>query len=61
MFKFNNNLLPASFYEYFKSIKKFHNYHTKSLETIYFLPRFKNKSGHKLLAYQGSKLRAELP
>ena len=61
MFKFNNSLLPASCNGYFKSVKIIHKYNTRSLETNYFLPRFNNKSGHKLLAYQGSKLQTELP
>ena len=32
----------------------------RSSETNYFLPKFNTKSGHKLLAYQGSKLWTEL-
>ena len=56
MFKFKNNLLPANFNCYFKSIKNIHNYHTRSSEVNIFLPRFNNSSGHKLLAYQGSRL-----
>ena len=56
MFKFKNNLLPASFKDYCKNVKCIHNYHTRSSETNYFLPRFNNKSGQKFLAYQGSKL-----
>ncbi len=61
MFKFNNKLLPANFNDYFKSIKNIHNYHTRSSETNFFLPRFNNKSGHKLLAYQSSRLWTRLP
>ena len=60
MFKFNNNLLPANFNDYFKSIKNIHEYYTRSSETNFFLPRFSNKSGHKSLACQGSKLWTEL-
>ena len=61
IFKFNNNLLPASLNNYFKSVKKIHNYLTRSSEINYFLPNFNNKSGYKLLAYQGSLLWTELP
>ena len=61
MFKFKNDLLPANFDYYFNSIKNIHNYHTRSSETNFFLPRFNNKSGHKLLAYQGSRLWTKLP
>ena len=61
MFKFKNNLLPANFNCYFKSIKNIHNYHTRSSEINFFLPRFNNSSGHKLLAYQGSRLWTMLP
>ena len=50
MFKFNKSLLPASFNDYFKNT---HKYHTNSSETNFFLPGINNKSGHKLLAYQG--------
>ena len=57
MFKFNNNLLPDNFQNYYKSVKNVHNYHTRSSETIFFLPRFNSKIGHKLLSYQGSNLR----
>ena len=32
LFKFNNNLLPANFDNYYKCVKNVHNYHTKSSE-----------------------------
>ena len=56
MFNFNNNLLPANFDNYYKSVKNVHNCHMKSSETNFFLPRFNSKIGHKSLSYQGSKL-----
>ena len=49
-------MLPANFNDYFKNVKIIHSY----LKTI-FLPKFSNKSGHKSLAYQGSKLWTEIP
>ena len=61
IFKFNNNFLPPRFNDYFISVKNIHNYHTKSSETNYFLPRLNNNRGHKLLAYKGSKLWTEPP
>ena len=61
IFKFNKNLLPASFSDYFESVKNILNYHTRYSKTNFFLPSFNNKSGHKLLAYQGSELWTELP
>ena len=60
MFKVNNDLLPANFNDYFKSIKNIHRYNTRSSATNFFLPVFNNKNGHKSLAYQGSKLWTEL-
>ena len=60
MFKFNNNLLPASFNDYFQSVKSIHRYHTRSLKTVYFLPRLNKKSGPKYSAYKGSLLWTEL-
>ena len=54
MFKFNNNLLPASKKSYFKSAKNIRSYHTRFSETNHFLPRFNNKRGYKLLAHQGN-------
>ena len=33
MFKFNNNLLPDNFKDYYKSIKNVHKNHTRSSET----------------------------
>ena len=61
MFKFENDLLQAYFDFYCNSTKNIHNYHTRSSETNFFLPRFNNKSGHNLLAYQGSRLWTKLP
>ena len=64
MFKFNNNLLPANFDNYYKSVKnviRCHSYHTRSSENKFFKPRFNSKIGHKSLFYQGSKLRTKLP
>ena len=61
MFKFNNNLLPDNFKNYYKSVKNVHNYHTRSSETNFFLPRFNSKIGHKSLSFQGSKLWTKLP
>ena len=56
MFKFNNNLLPTNFDNYYKSVEYVHNYHMRSSETIFILPRLNSKIGHKSLSYQGSKL-----
>ena len=56
LFKFNNNLLPNNLKNYYKSVKNFHNNHTRSSETNFFQPRFNSKIGHKSLFYQGSKL-----
>ena len=61
MFKFNNNLLPANFYNYSKSVKNVHNCHTRSSETIFFLPRFNSKIDHKSLSDHGHKLCTKLP
>ena len=61
MFKFNNNLLPDNFNNYYKNVKNVHNYHTKSSEICFFLPRFNSKIGHKSQSYQGSKLWTNLP
>ena len=58
---FNNNLLPDNLKNYYKSVKNVHNYHTRSLETNFFLPRFNSTIGHKPLSYQGSKLWIKLP
>ena len=61
MLKFNDNLLPANFNNYYKSVKNAHNYHTRSSETIVFLPRLNSKIGHESLSYQGIKLWIKLP
>ena len=61
MFKLKNNFLPANFTNYYKSVKNVNNYHTRSSETILFLPRFNIKIGHKSLSYLGSKLWVKLP
>ena len=52
MFKFNNNLLPDNFKNYYKSVKSVHNYHTRSSKTFFFLQRFNSETGHKSLSYQ---------
>ena len=61
MFKFNNNLSPDNLKNYYKSVNNVYSYHTRSSDTIFFLPRFNSKVGHKSLSYQGSKLWTELP
>ena len=61
MLRFNNNLLPANFNDYFKSVKNIHSCHTRSSETNVFLPRFNRKIGNKSLSYQGRKLWTKLP
>ena len=35
LFKFNNNLLPAYFNIYIKSVRNVHNYHTRSSEIFF--------------------------
>ena len=42
-------------------VENVHNYHTRISETVFFLPRFNSKIGHKLLSYQRSKLWVKLP
>ena len=61
MFKFNNSLLPANFKKYYKSVKNVHNYHTRSSENNFLLPRFNSKMGHKSQSYHGSKLWTKSP
>ena len=58
---FNIILLPASFKNHFTNFKHIHNYYTRSLETHFYHLVLTKKVIKKLLAYQGSKLWAELP
>ena len=44
-----NKLLSTSLNDYLKRDKNIHSYHSNSLDTNYFLLRFKNNSGHKLI------------
>ena len=60
MLNFLNNFIPINLKCYFKNITKVHSHSTRSSKTTYFLPRFKNINGHKLLVDQGSKLWTDL-
>ena len=60
MFKFVHKFLPVNFKCYFRNINNVHSHLTRCSKTNFFLPRFKSSNGHKLLAYQGSKLWTDL-
>ena len=61
MYKYNKNMLPNTFTQYFKSTTTVHNYNTRNSKTNYFIPRQKSNKGLSTLSYLEAKLWSEIP
>ena len=62
MFKFNNNMLPTSFNNYFLKLDKVHNYNTRQkTHNVYFQSFVGLETGRKMVHHICLKLRRDIP
>ena len=61
MFKFNKNLLPSTFNNYFQRASSVHHHLTRYSKNNYFVPQSKKNSGLKCLSSLGTDLWSGIP
>lgn len=60
-FKFNKNLLPSSFNQFFVKVSNIHHYGTRNSNINLYIPKQNNLSGGKMLQSLGSKIWNDMP
>ena len=55
-FKFDNNLLPTFFNNYFTDLHSIHSHNTRNSTNRFFLNTQNNKAGYTTINYLGAKL-----